>query len=74
MHRFFIYKEYGAKYEIMIKDIASTDMTLPGWETYQLGLETLASSLGSEDTQDNNYKRSLTIGDLLVKVSLRGMH
>ena len=69
MNRFFIYEEYGAKYELMIKDVASAHKTMPKWQSYQKGLEVLASSLGSANNRDDHSKKSLTIGDLLVKVS-----
>jgi hypothetical protein len=68
MSRFFIYEEYGAKYELMIKDVASTYRTIPQWQLYQKGLEALASSLASINNQQANSKKSLTVGDLLVKV------
>jgi hypothetical protein len=68
MNRFFVYKEYGAKYEMMIKDVASAHRTMPEWETYQKGLEALASTLGSVRSSGGKSKKSLTIGDLLVKV------
>jgi len=67
MNRFFIYEEYGAKYELMIKDVASAHQTMPKWESYQKGLETLAGALGTGNSQ-SDLKKSLTIGDLLVKV------
>ncbi|KAK4199154.1 hypothetical protein QBC40DRAFT_349731 [Triangularia verruculosa] len=68
MNRFFIYEEYGAKYELMIKDVASAHRTMPGWQSYQKGLEVLAASVGSIGVQgDHSTKKSLTIGDLLVK-------
>jgi len=70
MNRFFVYEEYGAKYELMIKDVASAYRTIPQWEIYQKGLEALASSLASLNSQCDSSKKSLTIGDLLVKVSL----
>ena len=68
MNRFFAYEEYGAKYELMIKDVASTYRTIPQWEIYQKGLEALAASLASINSQIDSTKKSLTIGDLLVKV------
>jgi hypothetical protein len=68
MNRFFIYEEYGAKYELMIKDVACTYRTIPQWEAYQKGLEALACSLVSMNNQHDKSKKSLTIGDLLVKV------
>ncbi|KAK2007190.1 RhoGEF domain-containing protein [Colletotrichum eremochloae] len=67
MNRFFIYEEYGAKYEMMIKDVASAHRTMPQWDTYQRGIEALASSLGPASTYADQSKKSLTIGDLLVK-------
>lgn len=67
MKRFFVYEEYGAKYEMMMKDIATAHRTMPQWETYQKGLEALASSVGPSAKHSDNSKRSLTLGDLLVK-------
>ncbi|KAL2757104.1 hypothetical protein ACRALDRAFT_1041527, partial [Sodiomyces alcalophilus JCM 7366] len=68
--RFFIYEEYGAKYEMMVKDVASAHHKLPLWDTYQKGLEALASSLGSASCHENQSRKSSTIGDLLVKVRI----
>ncbi|KAG7132266.1 hypothetical protein HYQ45_009287 [Verticillium longisporum] len=67
MNQFFIYEEYGAKYEMMIKDVASTQRKMPHWEDYQKGLEALASSLGPVNSRFDQSRKSLTIGDLLVK-------
>ncbi|KAK1782108.1 hypothetical protein QBC45DRAFT_390014 [Copromyces sp. CBS 386.78] len=67
MNRFFIYEEYGAKYELMIKDVASAHRTMPAWQSYQKGIEILASSLGSANSYDDKERKSLTIGDLLMK-------
>lgn len=68
MHRFFAYEEYGAKYELMVKDLASTSRTMPNWDIYQKGLEALAASLASINTQNSRAKKGLTVGDLLIKV------
>ena len=68
MRSFFVYEEYGAKYELMMKDVASAHRSMPRWDSYQKGLETLAASLESANSQDDGTKKSLTIGDLLVKV------
>ncbi|RDA92287.1 hypothetical protein CP533_3251 [Ophiocordyceps camponoti-saundersi (nom. inval.)] len=67
MNRFFIYKEYGAKYELMIKDVASANQAMPQWETCQKGLETLASVLGSAKNAQEQCKKALKMADLLVK-------
>jgi hypothetical protein len=68
MNRFLIYEEYGARYELMIKDVASTHRMLPHWENYQRGIEALAASLSATNNHSGHAKKSLTIGDLLVKV------
>lgn len=70
MNKFFVYEEYGAKYEIMMKDVASANRTMPEWESYQKGLEALALTLGSVKSNEDASRKSLTIGDLLVKVRL----
>jgi hypothetical protein len=68
MNRFFIYEEYGAKYDFMIRDVATTHRTMPEWDSYQKGLEALATSLASINSQQENSKKAGTIGDLMVKV------
>ncbi|KAI0409468.1 hypothetical protein F4802DRAFT_544108 [Xylaria palmicola] len=67
MNRFLIYEEYGARYELMIKDVASAHRMLPQWENHQRGIEALAASLSAADTHFGRSRKSLTIGDLLVK-------
>lgn len=74
MNRLFVYEEYGAKYEMMIKDLALTHRSMPQWDLYQKGLETLASSLSSRSSQADNSKKSLTISDLMVKVGTTPVH
>ena len=53
---------------MMIKDVAAAHETMPEWESYQRGLETLALSLGSVKNSSDNTRKSLTVSDLLVKV------
>ncbi|KAI1356308.1 hypothetical protein F5Y01DRAFT_323774 [Xylaria sp. FL0043] len=67
MNRFLIYEEYGARYELMIKDVASAHRMLPQWENYQKGIEALAASLNASNQHLGHSRKSLTIGDLLVK-------
>lgn len=71
MSRFFIYKEYGAKYEMMVQETASVYEALPGWDWNQKGLEALSALLGSRGYTEYNTKRASTMKDLLVKVSYR---
>lgn len=68
MNKFFIYKEYGAKYDLMTSDIASAHASIPEWESYQRGLEALACTIGSSHKGADELKKSLTLPDLLMKV------
>ena len=52
-----------------MKDVSTTCRTIPQWELFQKGFEALASSVSSINSQNDNSKKALTIGDLLVKVS-----
>ena len=52
-----------------MKDVTNTYRTMPQWEMFQKGFETLASSVASIDSQNDKSKKALTLGDLLVKVS-----
>ncbi|CZR35201.1 uncharacterized protein FPRO_00677 [Fusarium proliferatum ET1] len=65
MHCFFMYQEYGAKYEMMIKDATSALENLPEWELHQKGLEAFAFTM--EPSPSSDSRKALTIGDLLVK-------
>lgn len=68
MSRFFIYKEYGAKYEMMIQEAASVYDTLPDWDWNQRGLEALSALLSTRSCAQYSTNRAATMKDLLVKV------
>ena len=66
--RFFVYEEYGAKYELMLRDLTSTSRTIPNWHAYERGIEALANSLASTSTTGEISRKGLTFEDLLIKV------
>ncbi len=68
MMRFFVYEEYGAKYELMLRDLTSTSRSIPNWHAYERGIEALANSLASSSTQGEICRKGLTFEDLLIKV------
>ncbi len=68
MFRFFVYEEYGAKYELMLRDLTSTSRTIPNWHAYERGVEALANSLTSTNTPGEVSRKGLTFEDLLIKV------
>ncbi|KAK3940059.1 hypothetical protein QBC46DRAFT_354467 [Diplogelasinospora grovesii] len=67
MNRFFIYEEYGAKYELMMKDMTTAQKTIVGWQAYQKGLEVLSAALSSVKSRGDYSKKSSGFGDLAVK-------
>ncbi|RSL76586.1 hypothetical protein CEP51_009829 [Fusarium floridanum] len=66
-HEFFIYKEYGAKFEMIRRDIAAAHQGFPEWEVHQKGVETLGFSVGSPKGQEGGSNKALTVNDLLIK-------
>lgn len=67
MSRFFIYEEYGAQYESMLRDMISTSKTIPNWHVYERGIEALANSWASTTNGSTQTKKGLTFEDLLIK-------
>lgn len=66
--RFFLYEEYGAKYESMLRNMAMLSKTMPNWSTYERGIESLINSLFPQDGLLEGSKKGLTHEDLLIKV------
>ena len=76
MSRFFVYEEYGAKFETMLHEMTLAAKNVPNWQAYERGLEALANTLAPNSGSDLNPKKGLTFADLLIKVcnanSVRG--
>lgn len=70
MTRFFVYEEYGAKYESMLHDMAMTSKQIPTWHAYERGIEALAHSLISSNSYGRTNRKGLTFEDLLIKVGV----
>lgn len=68
MGRFFVYEEYGAKYEMMLQSIASTSKNIPNWYAYERGIEALVNSLLPRSSPENRNKKGLKFEDLVIKV------
>ena len=71
MSRFFIYEEYGARYETMLQLVAATSKTIPNWWAFERGIEALMNSLLPKQQTAEREKKGLTLEDLLIKVSVR---
>ena len=68
MPRFFVYEEYGAKYESMMGDMAATSKQIPTWQAYERSIELLAHSLVPSRGHELRNRKGLTFEDLLIKV------
>ena len=68
LSRFFVYEEYGARYESMLREMTNTSKTIPHWEAYERGIEALANTLAPTSGSDGTNKKGLTFADLLIKV------
>lgn len=71
MTRFFVYEEYGAKYESMLRDMASVSKHIPNWQAYERGIEALARALLPSSSDEGKNRKGLTFEDMLIKVSLQ---
>ena len=65
-----MYEEYAAKYESMLRNMASLSKTMPNWAAYERGIEALANSLVPQSSGIEDSRRCLTLEDLLIKVCL----
>ena len=71
MQSFFAYEEYGAKYDLMAKDLASTYKTLGTDEAFEKGIEVLSRTLDSMNVRSEHGRKGMTFQDLVIKVSTR---
>ncbi|KAI9848323.1 MAG: hypothetical protein M1837_000587 [Sclerophora amabilis] len=68
MRQFFVYEEYGAKYDKMVQDVASTFSTSSTSLAYEKGIEALAASVASINKRAARSRKGLAFQDLLIKV------
>ncbi|KAI4105992.1 MAG: hypothetical protein L6R37_002453 [Teloschistes peruensis] len=67
MNRFTAYEEYGAKYDLMTRDLAQTSKSISNWHAFERSIEALANSLASSGASDEPARKGLSFGDLLIK-------
>ena len=65
-----MYEEYAAKYESMLRNMASLSKTMPNWAAYERGIEALVNSLVPQSSGIEDSRKCLTLEDLLIKVFL----
>lgn len=65
--RFFIYEEYGAQYELMLRDMALTSKSISNWHAFERSIEALANSLATSSGSEECARKGLAFEDLLIK-------
>ena len=68
MPNFFAYEEYGAKYELMVRDLATTYKTLGTDDAFERGIEVLSRTIESMNNRGEHGQKGLTFADLVIKV------
>lgn len=68
MSRFQVYEEYGARYELVQRDLDEVQRTLLSWNDYDRGIEVISSTVNPVKSREANRRKALTVKDLLIKV------
>ena len=71
MSRFFAYEEYGAKFEMMDRDLRATYRIPNTDDAFEKGIEVLSRTLESLNNRTEHGQKGVTFGDLVIKVHLR---
>ena len=69
MPQFCVYSDYGANYELVIRDIEETQQSIAAWSDFDRAIEVLSATVNPVRSREENQKKALTVKDLLVKVS-----
>ncbi|KAL8836616.1 MAG: hypothetical protein Q9170_002839 [Blastenia crenularia] len=65
--RFFVYEEYGAHYELMLRNMALTSKSISNWHAFERSIEALANSLAMSSGSEESARKGLAFDDLLIK-------
>lgn len=67
MQRFSVYEEYGAKYEMMQRNIEAAQSAIATWPDYDRAIETLSATVNPIKSREANRRKAMTVKDLLIK-------
>ena len=68
MSRFELYEEYGANYELLLRDIDETQRAIATWPDFDKAIEALSAHVNPVTSREANRKKAMTVKDLLIKV------
>lgn len=67
--QFQVYADYGANYELVVRDIEETQQSIASWLEFDRAIEVLSATVNPVKSREENQKKALTVKDLLIKVS-----
>lgn len=67
--QFQVYADYGANYELVVRDIEETQQSIASWSEFDRAIEVLSATVNPVKSREENQKKALTVKDLLIKVS-----
>lgn len=70
MTRFAVYEEYGANYELVLRDVDETQRAISTWPDFDRAIEVLSAHVNPMQSREANRKKAMTVKDLLIKVGV----
>ncbi|KAJ5679848.1 hypothetical protein N7462_008092 [Penicillium macrosclerotiorum] len=62
------YEEFCRNYDLFAQDMALLRRSIPNWAMFDQGIEALSKSVASMESRKNEYNKSMTMSDLMIKV------
>ncbi|GIJ92282.1 hypothetical protein Asppvi_011259 [Aspergillus pseudoviridinutans] len=64
---FKLYEDFCSNFELLLQDVSLLRGSIPNWETFEGGIESLSKSVTSLENKLLTDNRSMSLGDLVVK-------
>lgn len=65
---FKLYEDFCSNFELLLQDVSLLRGSIPNWETFEGGIESLSKSVTSIENKLLTDNRSMSLSDLVVKV------
>ncbi|GFF30916.1 hypothetical protein IFM51744_01283 [Aspergillus udagawae] len=65
---FKLYEDFCSNFELLLQDVSLLRGSIPNWETFEGGIESLSKSVTSLENKLLTDNRSMSLSDLVVKV------
>lgn len=68
------YEEFCSNYDLFTQDLAILRQSVPNWAMFDQGIEALSKSVASIESRKHEDNKSMTMSDLMIKVSFLFSH